>query len=251
MDHIESIVERARQAATADVAGGRDVRPRLWAARGPDEVIGIALPPVPRDDLEQTLVEALALLLGVHADRAAVATPGRLFSLDDPIPPVIDGVGDLRQHALAIATVDGRQRPPRRTARILPFDAVAGTIVWHDPVDPGPAEGWIVSGIERTLEAAPDYEVTDLEVGRQLVRCLVRGHEIDAPPGAPSRRLDELVALAVAELAREARADGDALPSRLPDTDRDPPPAGSPWPTSRAQTRCGSSSSPPPRPRRR
>ena len=163
-----------------------DPRPHLAAFAGDHACVLIGLRPFAPGAYQGPLVEAMALALPLGADRVSVALPGRAWSLDDPVVPVSDD-GDLRQRVLTQCTVDGhRQVTPRVTMRLHPFDVGAtpdARLLWHDPLDPGPGEGWIPDALA-TLVAARDSitGMGDLDaVARQAARLDALGHEVLTP----------------------------------------------------------------------
>jgi hypothetical protein len=177
--------------ADDDLALGADPAPRLLAFEGGTGVAVVGLRPFGDDDGVQALVEVLALLLPLGADRVALALPGRAWSMDDPIPPVTDGV-DLRTRVLLVTTVDGCQRPAALTVALHPFESRGPDRRWGPsvcPDDPG------VSPIGHALRVLVDGRGAltegedDLRLAARFGHVLLRGHEVAlAPPAA--RRLE-------------------------------------------------------------
>lgn len=157
-----------------------DPAPLLLAQVGSEPLGIIRLRPFPRGQMHGPVIEAMALALPLGADRVSVALPGRAWSLDDPIPPVIDGA-DLRQRVLTQVTVDGHEHtPPRCEVLLHPFTATAATIGWDPVVRPGPGEGWLPAALT-TLVGSRDALVragTAAERRQQAERLDDLGHVV-------------------------------------------------------------------------
>lgn len=171
----------ARTFSELDVDLGEEPRHRLAAYRD-DEVLALVdLRPFPRGGIERPMVEAMAGVMALGANRFGAALPGRAWSTEDPIPPVSDHA-DLRQRVLSLTTASA-DRGVR--CWLVPFDLDGHRLTWGDPVlgdDPGPVEGWVPHALRVAAEEPwdPDPDAA----GQQLARCTALGHHVMlAPPG--------------------------------------------------------------------
>lgn len=180
-----------------DLRAGVHPVPTLLAFRGDDAVAIAGLRPVDGDELPQALIEVLALLLPLGADRIGFGAAGRVWSTDDPIVPVCEE-GDLRQRALMVTAVDGHDGEPTLTATVTPVEGSGHDLTLLPPVSSpgtrtedheGRVAGLLVAAVRSTPELVDRASPDDL-IG-QLGRLLVLGHHIALAP-------DTLDALAVA-----------------------------------------------------
>src|SRR5687767_6035135 len=88
--------------AAKDVALSDEVRPCLAAFAGDEPLLVAWWRPFPKGGYADPLIELLALACPLGADRVAQSLAGRATSLDDPIAPVVAGVGDLRQRVVHV-----------------------------------------------------------------------------------------------------------------------------------------------------
>lgn len=170
------VVELLRAAADLDLRTDHVARPRFVAARGDDPLFCAELRPFPDRCYQEPLVELMALAAPLGADRLAVATTGRLTSLDDPIPPVIPGVGDLRQRALVLHLADGNGHEAVGRSVLVPFTLEGGALRWEEPLEPGPAEGWIASAFAVMIDHRHELAAPTDVIREQAERCLGLGH---------------------------------------------------------------------------
>ena len=176
-----------REFAEIDVRCDGTPLPRLIAFDGDAPLMTITLRPFDKGQYMDPLIEALAFLLPFGATRISAGFPGRGWSLEDPIPPVTEGV-DLRQRILAETRVveDGTL-----SSCLHPYAVDGDRMAWEDPFDLGAPEGPISAVLavcmprRHELVAAPD------QVLEQLARIGVRGHEIAAAP-LGAQRLERL-----------------------------------------------------------
>lgn len=171
--------ELARALVGLDVELGDEPRHRIAGFRGEEPLAVIDLRPFPPGGIHAPMVEAVAGLLPLGADRLAAALPGRAWSMDDPVVPVSDD-GDLRQRVLMFTSA----RPGETTTWLQPFDLAGDLLTWHEPVleDSG-CEGWVPQALEIAVQAgwAPDADAAT----EQLARCQSLGHHVMlAPAGA-------------------------------------------------------------------
>lgn len=169
--------ELARNLTALDVELGEQPRHRVFGYRGEEPLVVIDLRPFPPGGVQTPMVEAMAGVLALGADRFAAALPGRAWSMDDPVVPVSED-GDLRQRVLMLTTAQPDQRV--RTW-VLPFDLVDDHLTWHDAaLDEGACEGWVPYALGVAVEAEwqPDPDAAVL----QLARCTSLGHHVMLSP---------------------------------------------------------------------
>jgi len=134
-----------------------DPSPHLVAVAGEDPLGIIRLRPFPRGGVQKPLVEAMALVVPLGADRVSVALPSRAWSLDDPVVPVTEDA-DLRQRVVLQVTVDGHDHDPPAVETLLhPFDVDAdGQLAWQDAIDPGTGQGWVPDALQAMIAGRHD-----------------------------------------------------------------------------------------------
>jgi hypothetical protein len=175
--------------ANADLDRGGDPLPSLLAFEGDDPLGLVALRPFGPGELLQPLVEVLALLVPLGADRLALLLPARAWSAEDPIVPVTDE-GDLRQRVVLLTTADAHGRACRTRTSIHPYDAVGGRTRWGDPLHPaGTPDAPVVSALAALLDERRRLteDAEDVAVAAQLARVLLLGHELALAPPASAR----------------------------------------------------------------
>lgn len=174
---------------TDELELGRALAPMLFAFAGERPLGSVRLRPHDRGELTTALVEVLALLLPLGADRIVLALPGRASSLRDPIPPVTDDA-DLRQRVVVVVAADGHAGPCRLSTRLHPLAVdEQGRTSWLPPIDPGgPADAPALDALQVALDRRAEVAVPDErngELAAQLGRVLLLGHELTlAPPAA-------------------------------------------------------------------
>lgn len=174
--------ELARNFAALDVELGEEPRHRLAAYKGEEVLALVDLRPFPRGGIESPMVEAMAGVMALGADRFGVALPGRAWSLEDPIPPVTEDT-DLRQRVLSLTTAT---RAEGVRCWLVPFELDDGRLTWHEAVlgeETGPVEGWVphALGVAARSPWDPDPDAAR----EQLTRCSALGHLVMlAPLGA-------------------------------------------------------------------
>lgn len=184
-----------RRLVDAQVAVGRDccndtashLPGILVGLAGDDELVRIDLRRAGRDGQWDVLVEALALALPLGCDRVSITLPGRAWSWDDPIPPVLDGVGDLRQRVYVEVRGDGTATPPRMTSHLHPFRIGHHCLTWGDPVDPGDGIGWVQEMLRAGLLGRHELTATPDRLEAQAVRLVLRGHLVDLSVAGEAR----------------------------------------------------------------
>lgn len=152
------------------------VRPCLVGSRGDRGIVLAWLRGFKRGAYHAAFVELIALAVPLGVDRLAVSLGGRAWSLADPVPPVADGAGDLRQRVLLVHQVDGHRRRAETTTRIHPFSLRGGEIHWEEPLNPGPPEGWIPGALEVAIGQRHALQSDDETIREQAERCAALGH---------------------------------------------------------------------------
>ena len=179
--------------ATKDLLADAEVRGVLAAFLGEDPVCLIFLRSWAQGQHVDAVIEALALAVQLGADRVAVALPGRAWSLDDPIPPVLDGIGDLRQRVLVIDEADGTVHPPRVLSSAHAFD-IDGTgpkprVRWGAPITATGATGLISEALEIWVRERAIWDhLSDDALARRAAQCTASGHLVAVAP-VVARRL--------------------------------------------------------------
>jgi hypothetical protein len=162
--------------ACRDLETGLQVRPCLVAMAGDERLFVAFLRPFMRGEPMDPLIELLALAAPLGADRLALSISGRAWSLKDPLPPVLPGVGDLRQRVLTILEADGTDGSVLPRTTVVPFDLVSGGVHWGTPhVEEGEA-GPISSALVLAVHHRRDFQADDREIRKQAARCSRLGH---------------------------------------------------------------------------
>jgi hypothetical protein len=171
-----------------DLAEQGEVHPTLVALTGDTLAFLAFLRPFEKGCYADPMIELLALAMPLGCDRLALSIGGRVWSLEDPIPPVSDHV-DLRQRALVLYYVEGTE-PAVSDSVLHPFDLVDGEVVWSPPVgDLGTAEGWIPEALRLAVQRRGELATGDAEIRRQAARCQQLGHEVHLGPEVAERLL--------------------------------------------------------------
>jgi hypothetical protein len=171
------------EVASADVRRYGMARPCLVTCSGDAPLFAAWLRPHPPGGYTQPLIELLALAGPLGADRLAFIASGRAWSLDDPIPPVTDGV-DLRQPALVLLLADGHATTRAHVASsVHPYDVDGGGITWHEVFDPGdPGEGPLPNLLRASATVLRDMHGSPEQIREQALRCVALGHEVALAP---------------------------------------------------------------------
>ncbi len=187
-----------------DLQQGREPVPTLLASLDDQPLAVVGLRPFLPGEATQALLEVLSLVVPLGADRLAFASVGRVWSKDDPIPPVCEE-GDLRQRAVLIVLVEPGPEGVRLTTTLHPFDGEGASLVLHPPLDPeglapdlgvagevadpeqptGPVAHLLVGTLDHRQELIDLARDEDL-VG-QLGRVLLLGHEVALAPDPAAR----------------------------------------------------------------
>jgi hypothetical protein len=176
----EDVESELLDLATLDLLVGSDPRPTLAAFIGDRPLAMVGLRPFAPGEALQALIEVLALLLPLGADRLAFAAPARAWSTEDPIPAVCDD-GDLRQRVVLLVIVDGHGQPCRLTTSVHPFSVTADGPGWLAPLRPAETPESPVATAMTLLVDARD-ELDDMgdahKLAVQFGRVLLLGHDV-------------------------------------------------------------------------
>lgn len=169
-----------------DVQEGLGLGPSLLAFAGERALGMVRLRPHEPGEVVKALLEVLALLLPLGADRIALALPGRAWSTEDPIAPVTDEV-DLRQPVVVTTVADAHGHPCVVRARIHPFEVDEdGRCWWQPAVEPEDELDAPVVTALRVLLNHRDEIGEGTEPGAQVVaqfgRVLLLGHDVSLAP---------------------------------------------------------------------
>lgn len=163
--------------ATADLEAGLEINPCLVAFAGDVGLFIAFLRSFAKGDYADPIIELVALAAPMGADRLALSMGARAWSLDDPIPPVLEGVGDLRQRVLCITEVDGTRDPVSVEGAVFPFTMPStGRVVWGDPLAGDGGEGWIPGALRLAVERRGTLKASPRDIRRQAGRCERLGH---------------------------------------------------------------------------
>lgn len=182
MQQWADVVGFLLEEATEDLRATGDVRPCMVAFNDGKALFVAFVRSFARGEYADPLIELLALAAPLDANRIALSLGGRAWSFADPIPPVVDGVGDLRQRVLCTVTVDGCGAEVTATSRIRPFTLAAGDVTWADEVATADAEGWAVGALRLAVERRALLQASCRAIRRQARRCVALGHVLAFAP---------------------------------------------------------------------
>lgn len=194
MQRWEEIEPWLVEEAERDLRAGDDAaRPCLAAYRGEEPLFVAFLRQFAKGRYHDALIELLALAAPLRADRLAFSVTGRAWSLDDPIPPVTDGV-DLRQQVLMVESADSSTGRVVSRSLLIPFDRSPGrgVITWGERQVHAGGCGWIPGALRMAVgrEMHLRMEAHHADVVGQAVRVQRLGHLLAVGPGL-AQRLDE------------------------------------------------------------
>lgn len=174
--------------AERDLEAAGEVRPCFVAFRADEPLLLAWLRPFEKGAYHLPMIELISLACPLGADRLGLSLSGRAWSRDDPIPPVVNGVGDLRRRVVAIEAVDGTEDPPVRSSLIAPFDLVEGSVRWGaDRLSLDGADGWTSSLMLQAVLHGEEIDGTDEDIREQALRCVALGHLVAFDPAVVER----------------------------------------------------------------
>lgn len=187
MQRWEDIEQFLQAEAARDLVVGDPVRPAIAAFRGDQPLLLAFLRPHAKGAYRQPMIEILTIAGGLGADRLLASFGGRAWSLEDPIPPVVAGVGDLRQRVVTMHRVDGAGEELRADDVVWPVDVIDGKVRWGTRLDQEPAVGWIPQVLRVIVEHRAQLAAADDELCEQILRCDRLGHLVGLGPGVAER----------------------------------------------------------------
>jgi len=174
--------------ARGDLEDGVDARPCLLAFRGEDALLVAFLRAHVRGGHVDALFEVLSLAVPLGADRLALSLAGRAWSLRDPLPPVIDGLGDLRQRVLCVEQVDGTGGRIVMDTTAVPFEQDAGgQVIWLPPLDTAGTLSRVASALAASLHHRGRMEASMNRLRRRAVHLADLGHTLGLSPAVHDR----------------------------------------------------------------
>lgn len=171
-DREAFLLDEARQ----DLEAGCDVRPCLVAMAGDRPLFVAFLRAFDKGRHLKPLVELVALAAPLDADRLALSLSGRAWSLEDPLPPVVPGVGDLRQRVVVIESADASAGEAVLTSTAMPFDLADGRVGWGEPIREGGPTGMVSEVLGLAVRERHRLRACDAEIWKQFERCGRLGH---------------------------------------------------------------------------
>ncbi|HVM19312.1 MAG TPA: hypothetical protein VM307_05060 [Egibacteraceae bacterium] len=181
------VADLLKQEAEQDLDDGVPVSPCLAAGLDEDIALMAFLRPFPKGEYVNPMIELLALAGALGADRLALSISGRAWSLEDPVPPVVDGVGDLRQRVVVIHTVSATAGGTEATSTLHPFNVHDGVVVWGTPVTNTSGEGWLLESLRVCVEQRAALRTNPAKAVQQLERCRALGHLVALTPDTARR----------------------------------------------------------------
>ncbi len=169
-----------------DLRAAAEPIPTLLAFARDRALAIVGLRPFGPGEVDQALLEVLALLVPLGADRLAFAATGRVWSLDDPIVPVCDA-GDLRQRALVITVADGHDPARPLRGAIHPFEGDGDELTFLPPVAADQVPGGPAATLLEGAVAERHALITlaqEHDLVAQLGRVLLLGHDLALAPDA-------------------------------------------------------------------
>jgi len=164
------------QQAADDLSAGLDVRPCLVAYDGDDALFVAFLRSFAKGAYADPVIELLALAGPLGADRLALSVGARAWSLDDPIPPVLDGEGDLRQRVVCITRAEAVAGAAEASCSMHPFTVESGTVAWAPVLREPGGVGWLPEALALAVEHRGAMRASRAQIRRQARRCVALGH---------------------------------------------------------------------------
>ena len=166
-----------------DLTDSEDVRPCMVAFRDEEPLFVAFLRSFAKGAYDDPIVELLALAAPLDANRLAVSVAGRAWSFEDPVPPVVEGVGDLRQRVLCITVVEAQGPAVDVRSVVVPFFRTPEGLSWEPALRTAGGEGWIPSALRLAVEHRSQMSASRRDIRRQARRCVRLGHLLGFGPG--------------------------------------------------------------------
>lgn len=162
--------------ADDDLQHDDDVRPCMVAFRDDEPLFVAFLRAFAKGQYADPIIELMALAAPLGANRLALSMGARAWSFDDPVPPVVDGVGDLRQRVLCITLAEEAATQVEVRTVLVPFSRTAGGTAWDAALHPPGGEGWITQALRLAIQRRADMAASQKDMRRQAQRCVRLGH---------------------------------------------------------------------------
>ncbi|WP_108664645.1 hypothetical protein [Euzebya rosea] len=166
--------------AVDDLRAGLDIRPTMVAFDADGPLFLATVRPFDKGRHHDAIIEVGALAMALQARRLAISLGGRAWSQDDPIPPVLPDVGDLRQRVLVVHSVDAANGPADCRTTVWPVRGarVGEDVSLGDPVASDDGVGWVVDAMAVMVDPRNQEPVSEQEVAEQVIRCDRLGHQL-------------------------------------------------------------------------
>jgi hypothetical protein len=185
----------------AELSSGAATGPRLAAFAGDDALAWVGLRPFEPGEILGAVLEVLALLLPLRADRIALSLPGRAW----PHPAESAAAADPRrgvaaaaahgddlvgpgQRVIGLVVADAHGRPCETRTWLHPVLATEGGLAYAPPLRSVDVDAATIAALELLLERrhelTPTLEQAPFELAAQFARLLLLGHELVLAPDA-------------------------------------------------------------------
>jgi hypothetical protein len=169
--------------AARDLAAGAPARPCIVAFADDEPLMVAFLRDHDKGAYADPMIELLTIAGGLGANRLAASFSARAWSLEDPIPPVLPGVGDLRQRVVTMHRVDGAGGQLATSDIIVAYSVSDGQVRWGQRLDQESAQGWIPAVLRAVVEQRDELaQFTAEQIAEQVVRCDRLGHLVGLAP---------------------------------------------------------------------
>lgn len=162
--------------AERDLADGRDIRPCLMAFDAEDALMIGFLRSFDKGCYDEPIIELLALAGPLGANRLVLSIGARAWSLEDPVVPVVPGVGDLRQRVMVIVRADATAAGDCVETALHPFELTDGVVRWGDALRHPGGQGWLASALAVAVQRRGELTAAPGDMRRQAKRCVALGH---------------------------------------------------------------------------
>ena len=148
----EEVPAMVKDFADADLRRHGEVTPCLAAYAGDRLAFFGFCRPFDKGTHEQPLAELFDLAANLAANRLYLTMGARIWSLDDPIMPAINGA-DLRQRVVMVHRAEAPPHgAPFRLAEAWPFDLNGSDVAWHERFAPSELPvGWVTDAVLQTV----------------------------------------------------------------------------------------------------
>lgn len=184
----EDVEELLVATAGDDLEITDDVTPALVAYCGEELLFVAWVRPFAKGHHHEPVLEVCSLAAVLGADRLAMSFGARVWSLDDPVPPVAPE-GDLRQRAVTVHMVDATVQPASAMHALHPFDMRDGVVAWGSRLAHQDVEGWIPETLVRVAGCSPTAARGEAEALLVLQWLTDLGHDVHLGVGV-GQRLD-------------------------------------------------------------